>query len=250
MSERPAALGAALAAKKRRLDEARPLAVKALAALDAWYDVELTYTSNALEGNTLTRSETAIVLEKGLTVRGKPLRDHLEAIDHRDALAFVRTLAASSEPIRETDIRAIHGLVLARSAPEEAGRYATTDRQVLGSTVRFPPPAEIPARMGDLARWLAASEPSPATAIEAHARLVTIHPFADGNGRTARLLMNLLLFRAGYPPLIVRPEDRPDYLDSLERRQLTGDGAAFATLLFDRLDASLERYLDTTRNTG
>ena len=238
------ALGEAIAAKKRRLDEARPLAVKSLAALDAWYDVELTYASNAIEGNTLTRSETAIVLEKGLTVRGKPLRDHLEAIDHRDALAFVRTLAAANEPIRATDIRDIHRLVLARSAPAEAGRYATTDRQVLGSTVRFPPPAEIPALMGDFARWLAASAATPETAIEAHARLVTIHPFADGNGRTARLLMNLVLFRAGYPPLVIRPEDRPDYLDSLEQRQLTGDGVAFATLLFERLDASLERYLE------
>lgn len=245
MSLDPKALQDAIARKKRRLDGMRPLAGATLASLDAWYDVELTYASNALEGNTLTRSETAIVLEKGLTVRGKPLKDHLEAIDHRDALAYVRQLAARDEPIREVDIRDIHRLVLARSEPAEAGRYSTVERRVLGSEVRFPKPAEIPALMGDLGRWLAASEPGPDTAFQAHARLVTIHPFTDGNGRTARLLMNLVLFKAGYPPLVIRPEDRPDYLDSLELLQLSGDGTAFSTLLLQRLDDSLERYIES-----
>lgn len=245
MSLDPKALKDAIARKQRRLDGMRPLAGATLASLDAWYDVELTYASNALEGNTLTRSETAIVLEKGLTVRGKPLKDHLEAIDHRDALAYVRQLAARDEPIREVDIRDIHRLVLARSEPAEAGRYSTVERRVLGSEVRFPKPAEIPALMGDLGRWLAASEPGPDTAFQAHARLVTIHPFTDGNGRTARLLMNLVLFKAGYPPLVIRPEDRPDYLDSLELLQLSGDGTAFSTLLLQRLDDSLERYIES-----
>ncbi len=244
------ALRQAIAAKKRRLDALRPLALDGLAGLDAWYDVELTYASNAIEGNTLSRSETAIVLEQGLTVRGKPLKDHLEAIDHRDALAFVRRLRTTTEPIRESDIRDIHRLVLGRSAPGEAGRYSTVERHVLGSVVRFPSPAEIPALMGDFGRWLAASDATPETAFEAHARLVTIHPFADGNGRTARLLMNLVLFRAGFPPLVVRPEDRPDYIDSLERRQLTGDGTALEALLFERLDDSLDRYLEAIDRGG
>lgn len=250
MSLEPNALRQAIAGKKRRLDDTRPLAGGALARLDAWYDVELTYASNAIEGNTLSRSETGIVLDKGSTVRGKPLKDHREAIDHRDALGAVRRLAAAGEPIREADIRDIQRLVLARSDPDEAGRYATTDRQVLGTTGRFPPPAEIPALMGDFARWLAASAATPETAFDAHARLVTIHPFADGNGRTARLSMSLVLIRAGYPPLVIHLEDRPDYLDSLERRQLTGDGMALETLLRERLDASLDRYLEAGEVAG
>src|SRR6266446_7501277 len=112
-----------LRARKERLDRLRPLSPKSLEALGVWYDVELTYSSNAIEGNTLTRSETAIVLEKGITIGGKPLKDHLEAIGHRDALAFVRTLAVPGEPLREIDIREIHRLILAQVDPEEAGRY-------------------------------------------------------------------------------------------------------------------------------
>ena len=109
-----------IAEKKAELDRLRPLAARSLAALAAWYDVELTFGSNAIEGNTLTRSETAIVLEKGLTIGGKPLKDHLEAIDHRDALAYVRVLAARAEKLREGDVREIHRLVLGRTDPDSA----------------------------------------------------------------------------------------------------------------------------------
>jgi len=215
-----------------------------IAQLDAWYDVELTYTSNAIEGNTLSRSETAIVLEKGITVRGKPLKDHLEAIDHKEALDYVRRLARRDEALREGDVRELHRLVMARSNPREAGRYSQAQRYIQGSQVTFPSPAEIPARMGDFGQWLAQAAPHPQDAFEAHARLVTIHPFSDGNGRTARLLMNLILFKGGYPPVVISPEDRPDYLDALERRQMTDDTGPFEALMAERLADSLIRYLE------
>jgi len=233
-----------IAALKARLDSLRPLSAGGLAALEAWYDVELTYTSNAIEGNTLTRSETAVVVEKGLTVAGKPLADHLEALDHRDALAYVRGLAASGEVLRENDVREIHRLVLMRSAPTEAGRYSGHQRAVAGSRVRFPAPALIAPAMADLASWLASSEATPETAFEAHYRLVTIHPFADGNGRTARLLMNLLLIRAGYPPVVIGPEQRVANLDVLEARQLGGPAAPYEHFLRERLRAALADYVD------
>ena len=125
---------------------------KSLDALARWQDVELTYGSNAIEGNTLTRSETATVLEKGLTIGGKPLRDHLEALDHCDALGFVRSLARDPVPIREADVRAIHQLVLGRSQPGEAGACSTAQRFISGSRTRLPPQAELPALMAELGR--------------------------------------------------------------------------------------------------
>src|SRR5438034_3005988 len=124
--------------RKQRLDRLRPLSPKSLEALAAWYDVELTYSSNAIEGNTLTRSETAIVLEKGITIGGKPLKDHLEALGHRDALHLVRTLASATEKVREIDIREIHRLIMTRVDPEEAGRYSTHQRAIAGSPLALP----------------------------------------------------------------------------------------------------------------
>jgi Fic family protein len=208
--------------------------------LDHWINVELTYTSNAIEGNTLTRIETALVLEKGLTVSGKPLRDHLEAVGHLDALNYIRVLAARKEPLREGDIREIHRLVMARADPDDAGCYSTRQRFIAGSTVRLPTPIEIPIQMSAFAAWLAGSEASPRTAIEAHERLVSIHPFSDGNGRTARLLMNLILLKADYPPLIVGPEDRPTYISSLEALQLGKGGEAYWKFMAERLEASID----------
>lgn len=234
---------ATIAAKKARLDALRPLAPDSLAVLDRWFDVELTYTSNAIEGSTLTRTETAIVVDKGVTIGGKPLKHHLEALDHMDALGFVRALARGHDPLREGDIREIHRLVMARSAPLEAGQYSRHQRAVLGSAVRFPSPAATPALMADLARDLRDQPPGASMAFEAHYRLVTIHPFSDGNGRSARLLMNLLLLRAGYPPVSIGPNERAEYLDALQERQLGGPASAWQNLMVRRLDASLTEYL-------
>jgi len=236
--------------KRQQLDRLRPISPRSLAALAAWYDVELTYSSNAIEGNTLTRSETAIVLEKGITIGGKPLKDHLEAIGHRDALAFVRALAAAGEPLREIDIREIHRLILAQVDPEEAGRYSRHQRMIAGSSLVLPSPAEIPALMGDFAAWLAAAPAGFDTAFAAHARLVAIHPFSDANGRTARLLMNLLLMRAGFPPVVIGPEHRSAYIDVLQALQLRADAEPYQHFMIARLEASLDHHLAMLRRTA
>jgi Fic family protein len=229
--------------RKERLDRLRPLSPQSLDALAAWYDVELTYSSNAIEGNTLTRSETAIVLEKGITIGGKPLKDHLEAIGHRDALHFVRALAAAGESVREIDIREIHRLILARIDPEESGRYSRQQRFIAGSPLALPSPAEIPALMGDFAAWLATAPAGPDTAFAVHGRLVAIHPFSDGNGRTARLLMNLMLLQAGYPPIVIGPEHRLAYIEALQALQLENNPQPYQRFMAERLEASLDHHL-------
>ena len=151
----------AIERKKRALDGLRPLTERSLAALDAWYDVELTYTSTAIEGNTLSRSETAIVLEKGITVAGKPLKDYLEAVDHFAAIRFVRALAVQGTPIGEDAICRIHAIVLAKSDPEAAGTYSQFQRRIAGSAVVFPSPVKIPREMAALGRWLELQSATP-----------------------------------------------------------------------------------------
>jgi Fic family protein len=143
------------------------------------------------------------------------------------------------------DVRNLHKLVTQRSLPEIAGQYADLPRFVRTETGRhsFPSPAEIPALMGDFAAWLGTAPNTPEAAFIAHRRLVAIHPFNDGNGRTARLLMNLILIRGGYPPLPVRPEDRLEYVRSLQDEQAGQGAERFNALLFRRLDATLGEYL-------
>ncbi len=234
-----------IAAKKEQLDELRPLLRQALANLEHYYDIELTYTSNAIEGNTLSPVETTLVIEKGITISGKPLKDHLEALDHYDAIRYVRELAQLETPLTGSDVRNLHKLVMQRSAPEIAGQYADMPRYVRTETGRysFPTPTEIPSLMGDFAAWMATAPNTPDTAFAAHRRLVDIHPFNDGNGRTARLLMNLILIRSGYPPVAVRPEDRLDYIRSLQEEQAGQGVESFNALLYKRLDATLNEYL-------
>jgi Fic family protein len=227
-------------ALRKQLDSLRPLSAEALRNLEHYYDVEITYTSNAIEGNTLSAVETTLVIEQGVTIGGKPLKDHLEALDHYDAIRYVRELAREPGRLTESDVGKLHRLVMQRSRPDIAGQYADLARLVRTETGqhRFPSPAEIPALMGDFAAWLGAAEDTTETAFEAHRRLVEIHPFNDGNGRTARLLMNLVLIRAGYPPIAVRPEDRVEYI-----RDVLGSG-----LLYQRLDATLDDYLTSLQS--
>ena len=233
--------------KRKQLDRLRPLSAATLAELERWYDVQLTYTSNALEGNTLTLSETALVLEKGITVHGKPLKDHLEAAGHRDALGYVRALASERAPVTELDVRNLHRLIMQRLDPDEAGRYSRHQRLISGSPLVLPSPVEVPPRMQELASALASGGPMPEFAFDAHEALVTVHPFSDGNGRTARLLMNVLLIQAGWPPVPIYPEDRPAYHEALAAVQLHGDRNAYHAFMLMQLERSLDHYLLTLR---
>ena len=237
------------AARKAELDQLRARKPGGLRNFERSQDLELTFTSNAIEGNTLTAAETTLVVEHGITVAGKPLRDHMEAIDHHEALAYVRDLARRNTRLTELDVRSLHRLVMLRSAPEIAGRYADQGRYVVTDTGRhaFPSPAEVPALMGAFAASLGAAEASPRGAFTAHLQLVNIHPFNDGNGRTARLLMNLLLLHAGYPPVAVRPQDRATYLAALQAAQAGAGPHAFDQLLFARLLAALDEHIEAAR---
>jgi Fic family protein len=235
----------AIADKKNRLDRLRPFSPEALSKLEHYYDLEITYTSNAIEGNTLSPVETTLVIEQGVTISGKPLKDHLEALDHYDAIRYVRELAREKARLTESDVRNLHRFVVQRSRPDIAGRYADLARYVRTEAGRyeFPSPAVVPALMGDFAQWLAAAPDTPAGSFAAHRKVVDIHPFNDGNGRTARLLMNLILIRGGYPPLAVRPEDRPDYIRALQQSQAGHGSESFDNLLYERLDTTLAEYL-------
>jgi len=205
--------------KVHALNSARPLPPASLQSLREWLRVEATYTSNAIEGNSLSRHETTVVLE-GMTIGGKSLRDHLEAVDHAEAFDYMYDLAIQDTPFAEADLRSLHRLVLQRSQPQYAGRYRDVQVWISGSSHAPPPPVEVPPLMEALFTDLAAMEnehPVKRTAVF-HARLVSIHPFADGNGRTARLASNLLLLRDRYPLAIIQPtpEARALYFRALQ----------------------------------
>lgn len=236
-------LAGRLTAKRDRIDALRPLSDRVIGELESYYDVELTYTSNAIEGNTLTHQETALVIGKGITIGGKTLREHLEAQDHHAAVRFMRELARAGRQLNEADVRELHRLIVMRSRPEIAGCYSDLPRRVAGSTVVFPNPAKVPQLMRELGDWLSLQQSTFEVAFKAHLDLVSIHPFTDGNGRTARLLMNTILLKGQFPPIPIGPGHRAAYLQSLERAQLTGDPEPFLAFLGGRLQQTLDDYL-------
>lgn len=236
-----------LSHKKAELDHYRPLPPELVTNLDDWFRVELTYTSNAIEGNTLTRQETALVVEKGLTVRGKSLSEHLEAHNHAKALDFVKLLVSKpSHQVTESDILAIHGLILRGIDDPNAGRYRSVPVRISGSMVVLPNHMKVARLMGEFVANVlqqAKTFHPVELATLAHYELVTIHPFADGNGRTARLLMNLILMQNGYPPAIISKRQRERYITSLEHAQLGGSRDTFDRLLAKSVERSLDIYL-------
>lgn len=235
-----------LETKKKQLDSHRPLPPDLIKNLQDWFRIELTYTSNAIEGNTLSRPETALVVEKGITVAGKPLKDHLEAVNHAQALEWIKQLAGGQRTdLTEAHILEIHRLILQKIDDHNAGKYRSIPVRIAGSTVILPNPIKVPELMEKYVHWLRTVKDNPVKiAADAHFKLVTIHPFTDGNGRIARLLMNLLLIQSGYPPAIIRRQDREKYIDSIEAGQLTGSLTDFYNLIYQAVNRSLDIYLD------
>lgn len=239
---------------KSELDKLRPLSKQQVENLKRLFDIDFTYNSTAIEGNTYTLQETKIVLLDGITVGGKSTREHLEIINHKDAIDYIESLAKRSlKDLTRTDILNIHNLVLKGINSENAGVYRKVPVYVRlkdGSTHKFCDPLILIDEMDKYFSWLFSDKTMHPIyiAAEAHTRLVSIHPFVDGNGRTARLLMNLILIHYGYPPAIIKVNQRSDYLDSIENWQQKNDDISFKKLLIESVNASLEVYLDTIRN--
>lgn len=229
------------------LDSFRPLPSMVVAELKQLFDVRFTYNSNALEGNTLTQSETQLVLEKGITVGGKTLREHLEVVGHRDTIGYVESLAQKETPIGEWEIRQIHSLLLMVIDRAEAGRYRQLDVKAAGTGYIYPPHYLLPELMAEFVEWLnaeAAQQMHPIEyAAEAHCRFVGIHPFRDGNGRTRRLLMNLVLLRLGYPVVVISNERREAYIEALIEAQQREHLGLFQELLLGAVQESLVEVL-------
>ncbi|GAB4457422.1 MAG: Fic family protein [Armatimonadaceae bacterium] len=221
------------------LDYFRPFPASVVAELKKFYDVRYTYHSNAIEGNTLSQSETEMVLEKGITVGGKTLTEHLEVIGHKEAIDYIEELARKETPVGEWEIRQIHSLILRTidqvTAQNHAGRYRTLDVRAAGTGHLYPPHYQIAERMERFVKWLSEEDIPPLHPVEraaqTHYRFVAIHLFQDGNGRVARLLMNLMLLREGYPIAVIPNEARSAYIDSLVHAQNQDDDCVPLTLL-------------------
>ena len=221
----------------------RPLDAYEVKQLKEYYRIGLTYSSNAIEGNSLTESETKVVLEDGITIGGKPLKDHFEAIGHSEAFDLLYKLAESRD-ISEADILGLHRLFYYRIDTESAGKYRERNVIITGTDFTPPTPTEVPHAMQELLNSLSLLRRLHPVEYAAmlHLNLVTIHPFIDGNGRTARLLMNLALLQAGYPITIISPINRGDYISAL-RDSNKGDNKPFINFITCCVWESQKEYL-------
>jgi Fic family protein len=240
--------------KKKILDKKRPFDKTLIKNFEEWFRIELTYNSNAIEGNTLSRVETALIVEKGLTIGGKTINEHLEATNHALAIDFIKQqIKRKPCELREKDILKIHEIILDKIDHENGGIYRRFPVRISGSAVVFPNHRKVQNLMDDFFSWLKNEDKmNPVElAIEAHYRLVTIHPFIDGNSRTACLLMNMILMMHGFPMAIIRKNDRLAYLKSIEKPQLVnGEGQEkenakndYFKLMILAIDRSLNIYL-------
>lgn len=230
---------------KTQLDTLRPLdSQSVLHALD----IEYTYESNRIEGNTLTLRETELVIDKGLTVGGKPMREHLEAINHHEATVFLREVVRDQTPITEALVRQIHGLILRGIDPENAGRYRSVPVLIAGSRHTPPQSWQVPVLMEQCLAWYVEQKNTlhpVVLAAEMHERIATIHPFIDGNGRTARLVMNLILLQHGYPIANIPgdTDSRLAYYDALEACNLGGAKTSFLLLIAGYVHTMAQRLV-------
>ena len=213
--------------------------------LDKWLTTELAYTSNAIEGNTLTRKETEMAIEEKITSGAKPINDYLEAINHAKAFEFIKTSAKNNIKIDENYILQIHKIILSGIDDTNAGFYRSVRVRISGSQTILPNPLKVPDLMKDFSEWLVKKDNDMLMkAIEAHYRLVTIHPFVDGNGRTARLLLNSMLLENCYVPIIIRTIDRRRYLSALETYQTKENSEPYYKFMLSAMNRSLKMMID------
>lgn len=217
---------------------------QAVAVLYQWLDTELAYTSNHIEGNTLTRQETALVISEGLTKGEKPLKDYLEAKNHAEAFKYIFNELSKKKTVSQDDILKIHSIVLRGINDAFAGRYRNVPVRIKGSRVILPNPLKVSYLMSEFEKYLQAEKDVIQRAIMGHFKFVSIHPFVDGNGRVGRLLMNLILMQNGLWPIIIRPRDRKKYIGSIEKGQLTQDTTAYEEFMYKALERSLDTYAD------
>lgn len=237
--------------KKAKLDALRPLPAAALQNIQRSLTLEWTYHSNSIEGNTLTLQETKMVVEDGLTIKGKSLREHFEAVNHQDAIEWVEGLVSDHYLLTASDVLNVHGLVLQKIEKEFAGRYRTAGVRISGANFVPPNALKVDALMDELIEWVNTPHNPLEISVKAaifHHRFVWIHPFFDGNGRTVRLLFNLLLMKSGFPPAIILKNDRKKYYDALNRAN-QGDYAKLLLLVLQALERSLDIYLSNFTNT-
>lgn len=237
-----------LIALKNQLDTYRPIPALQLENLINAYKIDYTFESNRIEGNTLTLQETALVVEKGLTINGKSMREHLEAINHAEAIDFITDLVKYNTPFTERILLQIHSLVLRGIDKENAGRYRSIQVRIGGSTYLPPAPYLIQKQMEEYFLFYEANinKMHPIVlAADMHEKLVTIHPFIDGNGRTSRLVMNLIALQNGYPIINISGEkmNRMDYYNALEQVQVHGNNKAFRLLVANYSKASLNEWI-------
>ena len=228
--------------KKVELDGRRPLTEGELERFNEEFTVEYTYNSNAIEGNTLTLRETDLVL-RGLTIAQKPLKDHMEAVGHKEAFDYVRELVKEKAPLTESIIKQIHYLVLA-DKKDDRGVYRRVPVRIMGAHHEPVQPYLIEPKMEQLLQDYAASEEHIVTKLARfHIEFEGIHPFIDGNGRTGRLLVNLELMKAGYPPIDIKFTDRVMYYNAFDAYHVKHDLSAMEGLLAGYINARLDAYL-------
>ncbi len=233
--------------KKKELDGRRPLTEGEVERLNEEFTVEYTYNSNAIEGNTLTLRETDLVL-RGLTIDRKPLKDHMEAVGHKEAFNYICELVQEKSPLSEKVIKQVHFLVLADKR-QDRGVYRRVPVRILGAQHEPVQPYLIQPKMEELLFDYGADQSHIVTKLARfHIEFERIHPFIDGNGRTGRLLVNLELMKAGYPPIDIKFKDRLAYYQAFDDYHATHSVSAMEKLLAGYLNARLEMYLRIQRD--
>ncbi len=234
---------------KEKIDALKPLNKIQLHKLNDYFFTDYTYESNKIEGNTLTLQETAMVIKEGVTIGGKSVREHLEAINHREAIDFVNDLASNQISLTERSIKELHYLVLKGILKNEAGKYRNSDVRITGSEHQPPAFFDVPLKMEGLTTYynLHSSALHPVIlAADMHQILVGIHPFIDGNGRTSRLLMNLILLKNGYYIANIKGSlaSRIKYYQALEKAHVAGQLNDFRMLVSKAVKHSLTEFYD------